>query len=166
MVGGKSKLNALSYSTDPSYGISYQASTNCTDITDNEVYANLVSIMDTHHPRLMIVNLPDTDKKGHIGFWPNYVAALTNADALVYQLWQKIESDAFYQNTTTLFITNDHGRHDIAHGDFQHHGDDCDGCEHIMLLAMGRNVVPGVENAEIHYRLNFHPSRLQLLMRE
>ena len=96
--------------------------------------------MDTYHPRLMIVNLPDTDLRGHANDWNGYLSAITNADNLVYQLWQKIQSDSYYQNATTLFVTNDDGRHTT---NFISHGDDCDGCEHIMLLAIGRNVSQG-----------------------
>ena len=154
LVGGKSKLDAVSYSTDPLYGSLYGASTSCETLSDNEVYEDLVSIMDTHHPRLIMVNFADTDREGHTGNWSNYLEALTNADELVYKLWQKIENDDFYKNTTTLFVTNDHGRHDDAHGGFKSHGDDCEGCEHIMLLAMGRNVIQGAENNDIHYQID------------
>ncbi len=153
VVTGKEKLDVISYSTDPNYGSLYQASENCFDITDDVVYNNLISTMDTYHPRLIIVNLPDTDRRGHANDWNGYLSAITNADNLIYQLWQKIQSDSYYQNNTTLFVTNDHGRHDDAHGGFQNHGDDCDGCEHIMLLAVGRNVSLGLINNDIHYQI-------------
>ena len=158
IVGGKSKLTALSYSTDPFYGSFYKASTSCETLTDNEVYDNLVSIMDKYHPRLIMVNFADTDRAGHDDNWSNYLEVLTNADELVYKLWQKIENDDFYKNTTTLFVTNDHGRHDDQHGGFKSHGDDCEGCEHIMLLAMGRNVTKGGENNDIHYQIDLCPT--------
>lgn len=35
-------------------------------------------------------------------------------------------------------MTNDHGRHDDAHGGFEKHGDSCEGCRHILCLAVGR----------------------------
>jgi hypothetical protein len=153
VIAGKSKLDVISYSTDPAYGFNYRASESCSTLTDNQVYNNLVTIMDTYHPRLMIVNLPDTDLRGHANDWNGYLSAITNADNLVYQLWQKIQTDSFYQNNTTLFVTNDHGRHDTAHGGFVNHGDDCEGCEHIMLLAVGRNVSSGLVNNDLHYQI-------------
>jgi hypothetical protein len=119
--------------------------------------------MDTYHPRLMIVNLPDTDLRGHANDWTGYLNAITNADNLIYQLWQKIQADVFYQNNTTLFVTNDHGRHDNAHGGFINHGDDCDGCEHIMLLAIGRNVSQGIVNSDLHYQIDLGPTIGDLL---
>jgi len=163
LVGGKSKLTALAYSTDSLYGNLYQGSTSCETITDNEVYDNLVSIMDKYHPRLIMVNFADTDRAGHDDNWSNYLEVITNADDLVYKLWQKIENDDFYKNTTTLFVTNDHGRHDDQHGGFKSHGDDCEGCEHILLLAMGRNVTKGGQNNEIHYQIDLCPTIGNLL---
>jgi hypothetical protein len=165
VIAGKSKLNVISYSTYPSYGSSYQASTSCANLTDNQVYNNLISIMDTYHPRLIIVNFPDTDVKGHTGVWVNYLSALTNADNLVYQLWQHIQAGdyGYTTNNTTLFITNDHGRHDDVHGGFTNHGDDCEGCEHIMLLALGRNVTQGIVNNDLHYQIDLAPTIGDLL---
>ena len=153
-------MNVISYSTDPAYGFNYRASESCSTLTDNLVYNNLVSIMDTYHPRLIIANFPDTDVKGHSGVFEDYLNALTNADNLVYQLWQKIQSDTYYQNTTTLFVTNDHGRHT---SNFSGHGDDCEGCEHIMLLALGRNVNQGLVNNDLHYQIDIAPTIGDLL---
>ncbi len=163
VITGKSKLNVISYSSDPAYGFNYRASESCSTLSDNQVYNNLVTIMDTYHPRLIIINFPDTDLKGHSGVFADYVNALTNADNLVYQLWQKIQSDTYYQNTTTLFVTNDHGRHDDAHGGFKDHGDDCEGCEHIMLFAIGRNVTQGLVNNDMHYQVDIAPTIGDLL---
>lgn len=165
VICGKSKLNILSYSTDSDYGILYQASVNCSTFTDNQVYNNLLSIMENNHPRLMIVNLPETDIKAHTGVWTDYVNAITNADSLVYDLWQHILSgeDGYTPANTTLLITNDHGRHDDSHGGFINHGDDCDGCEHIMLLAIGRNVSQGLVNSDVHYQIDIAPTIGELL---
>jgi hypothetical protein len=151
IIAGKKKIGALSYSTFPGYGSDFSASTNCFDGEDDEVYDSLVSTMDTYHPKLILVNFPTTDSKGHSGVWDDYVSALTNADSLVYKLWQKIQNDSYYKNTTALFITNDHGRHS---NHFKDHGDNCDGCEHIMLLALGRNIPSGVRNSKLHQQID------------
>lgn len=137
VVAGKEKLNILNYSTDEQYGASYMASVLAEDLTDNEVYDNLTETMDLYHPKLVIVNLPSVDRAGHSNNWEEYLNAIRNADRLVYELWNKIQSDSYYKDNTTLFITNDHGRHTT---DFKSHGDDCQGCQHIMLLALGRNI--------------------------
>ena len=150
VIAGKEKLDAISYSTDLFYGVNYRASESCSDRTDNAVYSNLISIMDTYRPRLVIVNFPDTDRRGHAKDWVGYLNAITNADNLVFQIWQKIQIDTYYQNNTTLFVTNDHGRHA---NDYSGHGDDCEGCEHIMLLGIGRNVTQGLVNNDPHYQI-------------
>jgi bisphosphoglycerate-independent phosphoglycerate mutase (AlkP superfamily) len=151
IIAGKKKLDALAYSTFSGYGLHYGASTNCFDGDDNNVYDSLVTILDKYHPRLMLVNLPSTDKTGHSGVWDDYLNALTNADRLIYQLWQKIQSDPYYKNKTTLFVTNDHGRHT---DNFKDHGDNCDGCEHIMLLAIGKNIPQGQMNSDLHQQID------------
>ena len=151
IVAGKKKIDALAYSSFNGYGSKFGASTNCLDTGDNNVYDSLITILDKYHPRLMLVNFPSTDIKGHSGIWNDYVNALTNADKLIYQLWQKIQNDPYYKNTTTLFITNDHGRHSDG---FKNHGCDCDGCEHIMLLAIGKNIPQGKKNYELHQQID------------
>ena len=149
MIAGKSKLGALSYSIDSEYGKSYRSSVDCVDTTNDQVYNNLIKIMDKYHPRLTMVNLPEVDLRGHANDWNGYLRAITNADSLVYLLWEKIQSDPFYKNKTTLFVTDDHGRHTT---DFRSHGDHCDGCEHIMLLALGKGFAKNKVVSDIHYQ--------------
>lgn len=155
IVAGKKKIGALSYSTVPGHGSKFGACTNCFEGGDDEVFDSLVVTMDKYHPRLILVNFPSTDKKGHSGDWNAYVKALKNVDNLIFKLWQKIQNDPFYKDETTMFVTNDHGRHT---NNIKSHGCDCDGCEHIMLLAVGKNVSPGVENSNLHYQIDIEPT--------
>jgi hypothetical protein len=150
MIGGKSKLEWIKHSDHQDYGIDYQATWSGNDERkDKSVYNLLVNAMDNvmgndYPPRLIVVNFPETDKKGHTGVWDDYIAAIDTVDSLINDLWTKIQTDAFYKDNTTLFITNDHGRHDYddANHAWKNHGDNCEGCEHIMCLALGRNVSP------------------------
>jgi len=152
IVAGKKKLSALSYSTFKGYGKDYKASTKCFDFeSNNKVYDSLIVIIDTYHPQLVLVNFPMTDKEAHSGNWDGYIAALKNADSLIYLLYNKIQNDSFYKNKTTFLITNDHGRHT---NDFTNHGCDCDGCEHIMLLAIGNNFEANNVNDDLHYQID------------
>ena len=151
VVCGKEKLKVLSYSTDRAFGKNYSASESCSDTTNNAIYNNMINIMDEFHPKLMIVNFPDTDRSAHDSAWTDYITSLKNADSLVYLLWQKISNDPFYKNNTTMLVTNDHGRHTT---DFQSHGDDCDGCEHLMLLAIGKNIPRNVIDTKVHYQID------------
>jgi hypothetical protein len=160
IVAGKKKIGALAYSTFDGYGKEYSAATNCFDGNDNEVYDSLMTVMNTYHPKLILVNFPSTDSTGHSGVWDDYIKALTHADKLVFELWQKIQNDPNYKDTTTLFVTNDHGRHT---DNFKDHGCDCDGCEHIMLLAVGKNVPQGQKNSELHQQIDIAVTAGRLL---
>lgn len=152
VVAGKKKLEALAYSSSPEFGKNYKASTKCFDAeSDNDVYDSLIVSLDKYHPKLVLVNFPMTDKKAHDGKWDEYISAIRNVDSLIYMLYNKIQNDPFYKDKTTLFITNDHGRHTI---DFANHGDDCDGCEHIMLLAVGGNFKANKVDNNLHYQID------------
>ena len=160
VVAGKTKLTILTNSDDPDYGATYTASDIDGDLTDDEVYQNLIGAMDADHPKLILVNFPSVDRAGHSGIWDDYLSAITNVDNLLYQLWYKIGNDPYYKNNTTLFITNDHGRHTA---DFSSHGDDCEGCQHLMLLALGRNIIPGKIVSEKKYQTALAPTIGELL---
>lgn len=155
IVAGKKKISALSYSTYPGFGENFGASTCCFDAEDDNVYDSLMVKMDTYHPKLILVNFPSTDSKGHSGIWREYVNTLTNVDNLIYKLWQKIQTDPFYKNNTTLLITNDHGRHSRH---FKNHGDDCYGCEHIMLLAISENIPQNQKRSDLQYQIDIAPT--------
>ncbi len=138
VVSGKNKLEMLTHSTDSLFGSKYGACFLTTEITSDTITWNLlVEAMDNDHPRIVIINFPEVDINGHDSDWTGYLGALRRVDSLVFRLWNKIQSDVIYKNSTTLFITNDHGRHDSKHGGFKNHGDSCEGCRHIMLLALG-----------------------------
>lgn len=137
VVVGKLKLGILSYSTHPDYGAKYKASTSFGK-DDTSVVRNLKTMFRQNHPKLTLVNLPSTDLAGHSGDWIRYLSAIHVADSLIFDIWQTLQADSLYRSNTTLFVTNDHGRHDNLHGGFKNHGDDCEGCRHIMLFAIGR----------------------------
>jgi hypothetical protein len=139
VVAGKAKLNVCSYSTTAGFGSNNGAMVYAPlgYMTDDSTWIALKTVMNTYHPKLVIVNLATVDAAGHTGTWSKYTSAIYNADQIIYNLWSKITSDSYYRNKTSLFVTNDHGRHDDTHGGFQNHGDSCDGCRHIMFFALG-----------------------------
>jgi hypothetical protein len=102
-----------------------------------ESWNELEIIMKSLHPKLVVLYLGETDGAGHSGDWDRYLKTIKTADEIVGALWEKIQLDQHYQNKTTLIVTNDHGRHDDSHSGFKNHGDACDGCQHIMFLAIG-----------------------------
>jgi hypothetical protein len=139
----KSKLAVMSNSDHADYGdiLGAQAKVDCPD--DIGVVTAARARLFTDRPAIMALNLADTDVIAHSGSWQGYLRALQVADSLVYDLWSKIEADTGLAGQTTLFVTNDHGRHDDAHGGFQSHGDYCTGCRLIQLLALGPDFKTG-----------------------
>ncbi|NOR86162.1 MAG: T9SS type A sorting domain-containing protein [Bacteroidales bacterium] len=105
--------------------------------------------MDTHHPHFIWVYLADVDHAGHSGNWTEYINAITTADGIVGDLWRHLQNDPFYKDSTTLFITNDHGRHDDQHGGFQGHGCGCEGCRHIEFIAVGPSIKKGFVSNQV-----------------
>lgn len=163
VVAGKSKLDVLAYSDHPDYGAAYGALAEVGDVSDLVTAFRVLDHLLTDRPALMLVNLSDTDRAGHSGVWTSYVAAIARADSIVYELWQAIEADPTLAGKTTLFITNDHGRHDDAHGGFQNHGDDCPGCRHIECLVLGPDTKKGYVSPVPYAQIDIPATAAELL---
>lgn len=100
--------------------------------------------LSQHHPIFSVIYLADVDAAGHSGVWNNYTRKITIADSIVGMVWDFVQSDSIFNNRTTLFVTNDHGRHlDGVSTGFVSHGDGCWGCRRIQLLAIGSGVKKG-----------------------
>lgn len=106
--------------------------------TDSATCEMSKQILKAYRPHLALISFKEPDISGHTGIWEDYVAALKKSDEYIGQIWDFINTDQFYMGKTTVFITNDHGRHldSIADG-FVSHGDQCDGCTHIFMSASG-----------------------------
>ncbi len=163
VVSGKSKLDVLTYSTDHWFGAKFGASFSDGRESDRETLAEVERIMNSSHPRVMVVNFAETDLVAHTGSWPGYLSALRQADSLVGVLWGRIQSDPHYRGSTTLILTNDHGRHDDQHGGFKSHGDACEGCRHIMLLAAGPGFAPNTIVDDSTLQVDVAPTSAALL---
>jgi len=124
----------------PSYGPNYWPHSHSAGYNDYDVATQTEWVMDTYHPRFIWTYLTGVDDAGHSGVWSNYLNAIQIGDSIVGRLWNKIQSDSFYHNSTYLFVTNDHGRHDDLHGGFTNHGCGCEGCRHILFLSLGPNI--------------------------
>jgi hypothetical protein len=155
VVAGKSKLNVCSYSAHPEYGADCGSAVDAANRDDIATYQALLSRLQSDHPRLVLVNFAEVDVAGHSGVWDDYIQAIQIADSLVNELWSFIENDDYYAGTTTLIITNDHGRHTT---NFTSHGDGCEGCRHIMCLALGPNIKQGYTLDATHTQIDICPT--------
>ena len=88
-VTGKNKLDILTYSIFSGYGSIYGGSWVGDDNRDDALtYSKAISVMQNSHPKILLINFAGVDVAGHSGNWSNYLSAISNADNLVYQLWQ------------------------------------------------------------------------------
>jgi len=153
IAGKQDQLKYIDYSIHPDFGYDYRSSIYRTGgycPSDNEVYDLVVECLETDRPSLMLINFRQVDGKGHTGDWDLYTGAIKNADKLVYNLWQFIQSDEHYQGKTTFVVTTDHGRHsDGIYTGFQDHWCRCRGCRHLIFLLMGPDIK---ENTTIETR--------------
>src|SRR5690606_36666419 len=89
---------------------------------------------------------------------------IKETDSLVFELWNYLQKDENYKNRTAMLVTNDHGRHVTGHKDgFASHGDSCEGCKHISLLALGPDFSKGRLVTEEYELVDIAPTVATLL---
>ena len=145
LVTSKDKLNILADTKDNEYQGKFIPAFNCgvsgpfTGYREDSVtYRVAKQILAKEKPNLMLINFKEPDASGHAGNWSGYLNGIKATDEYVYNLWQFLETDPHFKGTTTLIVTNDHGRHLDGYSDgFVSHGDKCTGCKHINFYAAG-----------------------------
>lgn len=168
VIFGKAAYAFLEYSSFPAYADKFKPScqmgiSEANIEGDNKVLAKVEEVMDKDHPSLAYVNFGYTDHAGHVATFDEYKAAVKNVDRIFYDLWQKIQSDSVYKDKTTLILVNDHGRHIDSKGGFKAHGDNCEGCRHIMLAILGPDIKKGVEIDRQTQQIDLAPTIGELL---
>lgn len=145
IITSKDKLQVLGNCEASDWKDKYLPSTLCGINGKGTGYAEdtltctrVLQILERDQPDVMLVNFKEPDISGHANNWNGYLKGIRDTDSLVWEVWKFIQTDPYYKNSTTLFVTNDHGRHlDGWKDGFVNHGDHCDGCRHINLYAFG-----------------------------
>lgn len=161
LVCSKGKIDALSNCEDPNWLNRFRPSSNCGVNgggiqsgyrDDSTTFTVVMDVLNQHHPKMLLINFREPDFSAHEANYQNYTTGILSTDVYVKLIWDFIQSDPIYKNKTTLFVTNDHGRHldSIADG-FVSHGDYCEGCRHISLFALGPDFK---KNVTIHKSYN------------
>lgn len=163
IVSGKKNLNTCDWSLHPSYGPEYGATmiTNAGD--DTTTYETLLQVIESSHPRLMLINLRDVDKWGHVGTFEEYTRSIQIADSLVFEFYNNLQSDPFYAGNVTLLVTTDHGRIDDAHGGYHHHGLGTHGDRNCFFVALGPDIKEGEVVDEFATFMDIAPTIGELL---
>jgi hypothetical protein len=136
----------LTYSAHPAYGAQFGARQFFSDAPtppyDDGMWANARRVLVELKPHLLVVSLLDPDEAAHVRDWEGYRQAIKHDDEIIWDLWQQLQADPFYAGQTTLIVTNDHGR---GCGDgWPEHGGDDDCNRHVMFLAVGPPIQPGL----------------------
>jgi len=113
-------------------------------LEDSWVWSEIDSALDEHEVALMLVNLHEVDRIGHMADWDGYTGKIQEASEAVTAFWERLQADPVYAGNTALFITTDHGRHlpGTSTG-WQSHGCSCKGCRQVFLLALGPGIREG-----------------------
>jgi hypothetical protein len=153
VIASKDKLDLLADCANPYWKGKYKPSAN-TGVDglglgsgyreDSLTLQRTFEILKLHHPNLVLINFRDPDYSAHSEIWKDYVSAIKRTDKYISRLWNFIQTDSVYKNTTTLFVTSDHGRHlDSVSDGFIGHGDGCEGCRHLCFYAAGPDFLKG-----------------------
>jgi predicted AlkP superfamily pyrophosphatase or phosphodiesterase len=144
IIASKDKLEVLANTSDSSYNNLYLSNTNCGNSGLGSGYRKdsitldvALNVFTNEHPNLTLINFREPDFTAHSYDSLGYIQQIKNVDSLINIIFNFVENDPIYQETTSIFITNDHGRHDDLTGSFANHGDNCEGCRQILFAAYG-----------------------------
>ena len=173
IVTTKDKLQILTDSSSPEWKHKFVCAFDCgkggagvgsgyrDDLT---TFEHAKAVLRDHHPRFMLINFKEPDASGHAKNWDGFLQGIRDTDRYVGQVWDTIQADPEMKDRTTLFVTNDHGRHLDGHLDgFVSHGDDCAGCRKIELLAIGPDFRRGATVESHHNQLDVAVTAATLL---
>ncbi len=66
--------------------------------------------LKTQQPKVLYISYGETDEWAHEGKYKSYLNAARQVDDYIKEIWNYVQSNAFYHNNTVLLITTDHGR--------------------------------------------------------
>lgn len=88
-------------------------------------------------PRVVYISYGEVDDFAHDSRYDHYLNAIHRTDRFIADLWNYCQSDSFYRNKTTFFITVDHGRGDIKKSEWTSHGKIYKGSNEIWMAVIG-----------------------------
>ena len=148
-------MGAITHSIHPGYGegASYDLvdtpdGSNVPEPDDGVVVNRLKKIIEQGPPKMLLVNLHDSDRLGHEGDKDGYLQRIRKQSQEVsdFYEWMQAEHPA-YAWQTLMVVTADHGRHrHNEEGGWINHGDSCTGCREVPMVFLGRKVDPGEVN--------------------
>jgi len=171
VITTKDKLQILANCENKDFKNKFNPSTDCGINGLGTGYRNdtttcrkALEVLKNQQPNLLLVNFKEPDASGHANKWNDYLKGIKTSDSLIYEIWKFIQNDPHYKDKTTLFVTNDHGRHlDGTKDGFVNHGCPCMGCRHINLFAYGPDFKKGVTVTNAYYQVDITVTIAELL---
>lgn len=108
-----------------------------------------------NHPKVLYIAFDETDDYAHGGFYQFYLKQAHNEDKMLADLWNALQSDPFYKDQTTLFITCDHGRGDENPNAWRSHGTEVKNSQQTWFAVIGpdtpaKGIMPASEKTLYH----------------
>ncbi|MCZ4222564.1 alkaline phosphatase family protein [Pedobacter rhodius] len=118
-----------------------------------------------YKPRVLYIAFDETDDMAHAGNYKFYLDRAKQQDGYIKNLWEMLQADPFYKDSTTLLITCDHGRGDEPMDKWKDHGAAVKGAENTWFTVIGPDT-PGkgeVKTQTIVYHKQLAQTISQLL---
>ena len=142
IITSKAKLSVLANCAQPEWNNKFMPARNTFDRSDSLTFVAFKNTVRQHHPKMVLLHFRGPDHYAHASDSMGYINSIKECDRLLRDCWSFLQSDTFYQNSTTMFMTNDHGRHlDRIPFGYTTHGDLCEGCTHLNFFAVGPDIV-------------------------
>jgi hypothetical protein len=152
----------VSCSNQAGYGATYAPVFEIDTVSDknNAVYEKVMPYILEKHPSFVYLSLgTGIGGKGKIGnglghdeckpvqkdacapdMLNTYYESIIFMDAIVYDLWDRIQQEKVYKDKTVFLVLSVHGRHT---NEFHGFGDKCRGCRQLFMLAIGPGIQKG-----------------------
>jgi hypothetical protein len=98
--------------------------------------------IEKNSPRLTYIAYGETDDFAHDGEYDQYLNSAHQTDAFIGDIWNWVQSNAKYRDTTTMIITTDHGRGTQPVDTWKDHGTEVDGSDQIWFAVIGPDTEP------------------------
>jgi hypothetical protein len=103
---------------------------------DRVTFGLAMEFLRAHRPRLLYLALGEPDDWGHNRRYDRVLQSIAEADNMLRELWETLESMDDYRGRTTLIVTTDHGR-GVTPGDWTDHDRDTPGSEDAWIAVFG-----------------------------
>ena len=96
--------------------------------------------MKKEHPSLVYIAYGETDDFAHDGDYEAYLKSAHTTDAMIKELWDFTQNDAYYKDNTMFIITTDHGRGTEPLETWKGHGDRVKNAGGVWIVIFGKGI--------------------------